>query len=295
MDNKRGLIVFLCTFILLLTISSVLADGGFFPKPSYWVRPGQQRAIIFHEDKTETMILMSNFQGNAKELVWIIPTPTKPKVTKANEKVFTNMQKLARPKYTASYNIGYKVMAEAVSGKAADTEVVVIESKQVDYYDVNILLATSSQKLVEWFEENDYAYPEEYAYVLNHYISKGWYFTAIKVSPEAQGSKEVIQDLREGHPTPIKMVFLSEKIVYPLKISSVDFSEGFKISSNLELTALAVSHLKNVGYDDLADSKEGVKIFNRIVADALSDVDYKDSLASNYSSVSYTHLTLPTN
>ncbi len=102
-------------------------------------------------------------------------------------------------------------------------DVVHIQSKKVDYYDVDVVLATNSDDLVWWFNANGYDYPEEYSYVLQHYINKGWFFTAVKVSPEAQGATEVIQDMKEGHPTPVKMVFLSDKIVFPLKISSVDF------------------------------------------------------------------------
>jgi hypothetical protein len=220
---KRNFIFLIVLGIIIINLCFVLADGGYFPRPGYWVTPGQQRAVIFHEDNTETMILTSVFKGNAKDLVWIVPTPTKPEITKANEKVFTNAQKLAYPKY-ANRGIGFaEVMSVAKGAGDMNQGVYVISSKQVDYYDVKVLIATSSQDLVKWFNDNKYSYPKEYSYVLESYINKGWYFTAIRVSPEAQGATEVIQDLKEGNPTPIKMVFLSDKIVFPLKISSVNF------------------------------------------------------------------------
>ena len=209
--------------LILINLSSVLADGGYFPHPGYWVRPGQQRAVIFHEDNTETMILTSSFQGNAKDLVWIVPTPSKPEVTKSSDKVFTNVAKLARAQYNQGLEFGY--VMNAAKGMVEDSGVIVLESKQVDYYDVKVLLATNTQDLVKWFNEHNYSYPEAYSYVLQSYIDKGWYFTAIRVSPESQGATEVIQDLKEGNPTPIKMTFLSDKIVFPLKISSVDFPD----------------------------------------------------------------------
>jgi hypothetical protein len=223
--KKQILFAALLMIVIASQLFLVRADGGYFPHPGYWVRPGEQRAIIFHEENTETLILTSGFQGNAKDLVWLVPTPTKPEVTKANEQIFTNIAKLATPQRTYAYSYGG--MLEASKG-AVTAGVVVIESKQVDYYDVNVLLATSSQDLVKWFNENNYYYPEQYSYVLNYYIEKGWYFTAIKVSPESQGATEVMQALKEGHPTPIKMVFLSEKIVFPLKISSVDLKPEIK-------------------------------------------------------------------
>jgi len=217
---KKGLILCLVLGVILINLGSVFADGGYFPPPGYWVRPGEQRAIIFHEDNVETMILTSEFQGNAKDLVWLVPTSSKPEITKANEEIFENILDLIEPKYETQ-SIGF---GKVYSDGAADTNrVLVLESKKVDYYDVNVLFAVDSEDLIEWFNENNYSYPEEYSYVLDHYLDKQWYFTAIKVSSEAQGSTEVIQDLARGHPTPIKMVFKSDKIVFPLKISSIDF------------------------------------------------------------------------
>ena len=228
LDNrmkKRLAAGFLFIFVSVLLLQFVSADGAYFPRPCYgcYVYPGQQRAVIFQEDNTETMILTSSFRGNAKDLVWIVPTPTKPEVTKANENVFNNAQKLIKTQRDYRYSYG-DVMMTATS-KSAESNVIVIQSKQVDYYDVNVLLATNSQDLVKWFNDNNYSYPESYAYVLKSYIDRGWYFTAIKISPEAQGATEVMQDLKEGNPTPIKMVFLSDKIVFPLKISSIDFKK----------------------------------------------------------------------
>jgi hypothetical protein len=218
---KGKIVAMIAAFILIMNVAGVLADGGYFPEPGYWIRPGQQRAVIFHEDNTETMILTSGFQGDAKNFVWIVPTPTIPEIEKASEKVFTNVAKLARPKY--SYRIGYGGIMEAATMGVDAGRVIVLDSKQVDYYDVNVVFASNQDDLVEWFKENNYSYPEEYSYVLKHYIDKGWYFTAIKVSPETEGATEVMLDLREGNPTPIKLTFLSDKIVFPLKISSVDF------------------------------------------------------------------------
>lgn len=224
---KRGEIILAVLLLFLISqISNVLADGGYFPHPGYWVMPGQQKAIIFYEDNTETMILTSNFRGNVKDLVWIVPTPTRPTVTKANEEVFENIARLAQPTYP-NYGYGLNFVMEAAKGTGTPG-VAVIESKKVDYYDVTVLVATNSKDLITWFDQNDYVYPGSYSYVLDSYISKGWTFTAIKVSPEAQGATEVIQDMKEGHPTPIKMTFLSDKIVFPLKISSVEFPKSEK-------------------------------------------------------------------
>lgn len=211
----------LMLFLIVSQLGIVAADGGYFPHPGYWVMPGEQRAVIFYEKGVETMIVTSGFKGNATDLVWIIPTPTKPEITKADEKVFENAAKLAQPVYDGGFRYG--AVMELASGAKQGIGVEVIESKKVDYYDVNVLEVTSSDDLVTWFNANNYAYPTEYEYVLRHYVKEKWYFTAIKISPEAQGAIEVTRDLRDGHPTPLKMVFSSDKIVFPLKISSIEF------------------------------------------------------------------------
>jgi len=281
-NMKRGLlVVFLAVFIIIISLNFVSADGGYFPSPGYWIQPGQQQAVIFHEDNTETMIVTSDFKGNAKNFAWIIPTPTKPQVTKASEEVFTNIQKLTQPEYDYGYSLG-NVMMAATAERLEYGGVVVISQQQVDYYDVTTLLATNTQDLVNWFNENNYTYPEEYSYVLKSYIDKGWFFTAVKISAEALSSVEVSQDLREGHPTPLKLVFLSEKIVFPLKISSVDFEQGFKISTNLKLTQEAVNHLKDVGYDDFSEKTSAVNTFTQIISDVLENKAYNNSAASKY-------------
>lgn len=255
---KRGVLVSVVFLIVLINLASVLADGGYFPSPGYWIRPGQQKAIILYEDNTETMILTSGFIGNAKDFVWIIPTPKRPTITKANEEVFINMAILAQPQYDRGVNYG--LMMEAATGKADFSAVAVIESKQVDYYDVSVLVARDSEDLIKWFNDNGYEYPEEYSYVLNHYIDKEWTFTAIKVSPESEHATEVIQDLEEGNPTPIKMVFESDKLVFPLKISSVDF----KSENEQEDVYYSYKHGVPIQVYILADEKYQATNFNML-------------------------------
>jgi len=281
---KKGILVLSILLLLsqVLIIPLTSSDGGYFPKHDYWVRPGQQRAIIFYENNIETLIVTSEFQGDAKDLVWIIPTPSKPEISKANEEIFTNIQKLTRPEYN-HYPRAEILSKDAFEGADDEQSVVVIDSKKIDYYNVTTVLATNSNELVRWFEENDYDYPEDYSYVLDYYIEKGWYFVAVKISAESIPSTEVLIDMKEGHPTPIKLVFQSDKIVFPLKISSVEFEQGFKISQDLKLTKQAIEHLEEIGYEELAKEKSAKKIFNQIITDVLSNKSYAQSIANNYS------------
>ncbi len=226
-DNKmkRGIIITLMSFILLAQIIFISADGGYFPPPGHYVTPGQQKAVIFYEDNIETLIVTSEFRGNAKDLVWIIPTPTKPEVTKADKVIFQKFDDLTKPQVEKSSS-PMNIMSMAKEDYSFGG-VYIYESKQVDYYDVNILYATNSQDLIKWFNENNYQYPVNESNVLQGYIDKNWFFTVIKVSTEALGSSNAEYDIKQGAPTPVKMVFRTEgDVVFPLKISSIDFSDN---------------------------------------------------------------------
>lgn len=268
--------------ILIVSLGGVFADGMYAPRLGYWVEPGQQRAVIFYEEGVETMLVTTDFKGDASEFAWIIPTPSKPMVTKASEKVFTNVAKLAQPQYDNG-GWGYRVLEDAMYTSEAEKAngVIVVDSQQIEYYDVITLVASDSKELAEWFEKNNYSYPKEYSYVLDSYIKNGWYFTAVKISADARRA-EVVQDLKQGHPTPLKLTFQSDRMIFPLRISSVDFDKGFSLTANLELSAKAISHLKKIGYTDWTTEDGAIKAFNMIVSDAMTGKSYSNSVASNY-------------
>lgn len=221
--KKEVFIAGLFLSVLLLQMLLVSADGGYFPPPGQQVSPGQQKAVIHYDSKTEieTLIVTSEFQGNAKDLAWIIPTPTKPEITKADDVIFEKLDQLTKPQRDTSSSFSNKYATDSVS---IERGVYVYESKKVDYYDVNTLYATNSEDLIKWFEDNNYQYPKEQGYVLEQYIKKDWFFTAIKIAPEAISSGNVQSDIRKGTPTPVKMIFRTKDIVFPLKISSIDFT-----------------------------------------------------------------------
>jgi len=186
------------------------------PRPNYYIQETDQKAVIWHDGKTETLIISVNFSGDATDFAWIIPVPGKPEVSEGADELFTGLNQLTAPKVTSS---GYKGVGmfgvSELSGSLP--QVSVIETKKVDIYDVAVLTAENSTALQEWLESHGYEYPENRAYLLNSYINKGWYFVAAKVSTEALGYAG--SQLKTGHATPLKMSFATDKIVYPLKIS----------------------------------------------------------------------------
>ncbi len=216
--------LFLAFCLMLLTLPVMAsADGAIFPPPNYWMQETDQKAVIFHNGSTETMILSVTFQGDAENFSWIVPTPSRPEVSKSTDELFTALNKLTTPEY--DYGVMPMYSGAARDEAAAPSGVAVLETKKVEYYNIAVLEADDPEALTKWLKDNNYQFPEEGKYLFDDYINNKWYFTAIKVDTESL-SRGVESQLRQGHAVPLKFTFASSKIVFPLKISGI--AEYFK-------------------------------------------------------------------
>ncbi len=198
------------------------ADGGLFPPPDYYVKEDNQKAVIVYDDNMETLILSVGFSGDAKDFGWVIPTPSRPEVTKSSDELFKSLKDLTGYQDAVYPTEGLGLGAPEAMEKEAVT---VLETKKIDIYDIAILDASDSGALAKWLNDNGYQYPEDEAYVLEDYINNQWFFTAVKVSSDFADTVAV-QRLGDGHATPLQLTFQSDKIIYPLKISSVQVEKA---------------------------------------------------------------------
>lgn len=215
MIKKTSFLFLLLVFFLPLV--GVRADGMIIPEPNYHAWETDQKAVIFYEGDQETLVVSTSFQGDAKSFAWIIPTPSQPKVSKGSDELFTSLAELTNVYKGVQRNtmdVGYGVT------QAIEEDVRVIETKKIDYYDVTVLEANEATSLSRWLNDNGYNYPESGRYILEDYIKNGWYFTAVKINDE-YWSEALKGQLRTGHATPLKFQFKTDKIVYPMRISSI--------------------------------------------------------------------------
>ncbi len=203
--------------ILWLVPVAVKADGMMIPKPQRVVSETGQKAVIWHDGKTETLILSTTFRGDAVEFAWIIPVPAKPEVTNGKDELFTALSDYTQPKGNEKVPVPLMGVDIRNSYGTAASSVTVVETKKVDIYDVAVLEANDARALGKWLEGNGYDYPTNREMLLKYYIDKNWYFVAAKVSADALGY--VDDSLKTGHATPLLVKFASEQIIYPLKIS----------------------------------------------------------------------------
>lgn len=220
-------------FVLLALIFALpficKADGGIMPPPNYYVREDAQKAVIVYDQGVETMILSVEFSGDAKQFGWVIPTPKRPEVSKSSDELFKSLEDLTGK----NYDVMPMSKPMGLGGVEEKAAVTVLETKKIDIYDIAILEATDSKALAKWLSDNGFQYPTNEAYILDDYVNKNWYFTAVKVQSEFINTVSADR-LSTGHATPLKLVFQSENIVYPLKISAIQVEKA-KEKRNVDL------------------------------------------------------------
>lgn len=217
---KKILALILLGLFLLPGIA--LADGGVFPPDDFYILETGQKGVILFENTNETLVLSTSFEGDAKDFSWIIPTPSQPEVTKVSKEIFTNLAELTQTE--EQYSIKSPGFG-ATSVEGLET-VEILEQKQIGYYDVTVLKSTDKNALYDWLSENGYQYPEEGKYILDDYIRLEWVFTAVKITEDALSDAGLTEKLNFGDISPLRFIFETENIVYPLKISGIArFSE----------------------------------------------------------------------
>ena len=197
--------------LLLMPSATALADGGFFIDIDQDIYQPSQKAVIFFADGREDLILSVRYEGNADEFAWVIPIPARPNVEVADPELFWELADLTRVRVGPESG-GLAPGMVSLEGPGVD----VLEEKVVGPYDVAILSAEDPAALVDWLNFNGYSFSEASEGIVAEYIRKGWYFVANKIS-----TGEAASGLAEGTIEPLIVSFESDRIVYPLRITSV--------------------------------------------------------------------------
>lgn len=204
--NKTTALFFSVIYFFLLSFNLAQADGIFIPFEKEDLYESHQSALIVFDDNSEELYLNVGYQGGADKFVWIVPTPSLPKVTEAPSALFVELHEITKP--NVRYDSNYK-NSWGLTDIFADGEKVIVHSKEkIGSYEVSVLSAEGSEGLYKWLTVNKYQVPEEAKELLDWYINKNWFFTAMKIDEDNN---------KELHP--IKLSFKTDNIIYPLKIT----------------------------------------------------------------------------
>jgi hypothetical protein len=271
------------SFPFLCFIALSLHADGFLISPYlsdyFLLSKADQKAFIYYDGRNETLILSLDYAGKAKDLAWLIPSPTQPKVTKAPKDFFQNLGKLlSLYKMDTSLMPGFS-MGYGGTSSGKSEKVIVIERKQVGIFQIAVLSANDPDALYKWCKQEGYNLPSATPFIVKPYIDNKWFFVAVKIEKSSLSGEETI----EASIHPLKIEFETSQIVYPLRISYlnrlslggkvekidawwgsvVEFGrEGKEIASVIEKEtwndiyegkSFEQSILKKLGFEELAD------------------------------------------
>jgi hypothetical protein len=194
-----------------------LANGGLFPRGLYKdIYEPNQLAMIVFDDMVEKIIFQIDYEGNAEDFAWVIPVPDYPKLFSVEDEIFYELHKLTQPPPSSNFGCGWG--AGVPTPGLEDDGVHVWEENQVGIYHTTTLSATDPNSLVAWLNDNGYAFPAEGQEILDYYVQQNWFFVAMKIQhEETMNSSENYS----GAIQPIGIMFFSDEMIYPLKISTL--------------------------------------------------------------------------
>ncbi len=124
-------------------------------------------------------------------------------------------------------------------------------SVMLEHYEVSILGAAAGSDLINWLQEHGYVVSPDAREVLDYYISKNWAFVAVKLNP-GKGRR-----YKNDMLPPLIVKFQSDKLVFPLRISSISTVESAKIS----IYVIAESTVRSLNYPtDAVTDKRSNKV-----------------------------------
>jgi len=204
-------------FIILNTCIFIpsLANGGLFTPLYKDIYEPNQLAMIVYDDMVEKIIFQVDYEGEAKDFAWVIPVPGYPYLFSVEDEIFYELHQLTQPP-PSDFACGW---GQGIPTPGLEDEGVHIwEENQVGIYYTTTLSASDPNSLVNWLNSNGYAFPTEGQEILNYYVQKNWFFVAMKIQ-----SDEIVNnpEYYSGAIQPLGVMFFSDEIIYPLKISAL--------------------------------------------------------------------------
>ena len=169
------------------------ADGMIIPDDIRYIpSEPEQEAVILWDGEKETMILSTKIESaDTINMAWIIPTQssTIPEVSGSDARIFQKFRDFFYEKADV------RVMDALAGTLSAESHgVTVIETKEINVYDLVTLQASNAQDLIDWLNDNGYSATDEMVDVLEEYVGTRYYFIANKV------------DLGNWHKTAMRLI-----------------------------------------------------------------------------------------
>ena len=233
----RATRIVLMAMAVLWRPSAAHADGGYFPvvTTGATAETTNQRALLLFEAGYTTLIIQTGYKGSGDNFSWVIPTAalvTSADVDVITAPIFDNLHAETAP-MLVSFTEGCGAFgcagSSTSSSAGASSEVRLFDTFTVGNYDIKVLSATDSQSLTNWLTTNGYRAPAAAASVFSDYVSRGYYFLAVRFTKPIEAPESTGGDADTTPPDdaakPLSIRFAGDMRIFPLLISSLSTTD----------------------------------------------------------------------
>lgn len=231
----------IASFVIFTTVANAMCPVGFVPPGRIYHSDNNTRGLLVwnfstnagQSGGTEKLIIEPSFTGNAKDFGLVMPTPSRPELNEAPEKIFEELEDFTNPVVQR----GFIESLDAKVQSAPSAGVVVVEQKDVGDYTATVLTADSASALIDWLAANGYVYSANDRANIDYYVAKpGFHFVALKVNM-AQAKVDA-SGMLSGRLRPIEFSFASPEPMLPIR----------SMASNMDPMSFTVYTLSDTPY-----------------------------------------------
>lgn len=227
--------------VLVHIIPSPVSAAGLFLTNGYTqIAPAEDRALLLHDGKVETIYTSTTFTLNPL-VVWnfafLLPIPSQPTVEIVATDVFQ--------------------VLDAATEKANGSAHASSTFSRPAYLNSYKIFAPSQQlrELTAWLDQKGYILPKDALSHLTTYAQKQWYFVVAEVSgTHIQMAATDSLTARAAHTMPLKITFDSPTVYYPLSLGAVQpdtDSQAVPLAYAYNTTSESVLGVQDPGVDAL--------------------------------------------
>lgn len=229
------------------------------------------------EKKTQHFIRQANFKTDAKDVGFIVPSPSRPELEESGNEAFTTLKEITAP-YVMSGSGSFSIGCSAPAAAIRQSNVHIVEEKRVAGYDAAVLTARSGKDLVSWLEQNGYPYSPELADWAEPYLGGDWHFTVLKLAKDDTAT----QDIKASA---LRITFRTERPLFPYREpESTKAKNNLDVSSRL-LRIYFIAEARYRGQIDNGDKWSGKAIWSNDItrhkASLLKSLKLPDPVSSD--------------
>lgn len=210
-DAIGGLAVALVLWALIAAPSQACLPIG---RSGSTVEVAEETAVILWDAaaKTEHFIRRARFLSDAKDIGFLVPTPTRPELVEVDNGLFDELWRFTNPP-PPDTSAGSRGFVAAPAPLPKSDPVQVLETKTVAGLDATILAASDAKALTEWLKKNDYPTTADTQAWLEPYLKDQWIITAYKIDNSGGATGQ----LPKFQTSTVRMSFQADKPFYPYR------------------------------------------------------------------------------